>query len=242
MILPNSKRLKLPFVAARLLFAELASALPVYFEHTGMGDACRSPLSSPLLAMKCLKQGSWLRSVWKAFPFGPQFACALGAPTHTHIHTCSRPLMLTDLTNQPSRRWERRGGQRGGRATWTVSLRPFRAPRAVASTWTGPVFLFIQSVQEQERRKKSTSTASFLMNHSVLFIGTKTTMWSRDASRLGWKSLCYEWVILIAILNFLRTSVENRWWVCEVFLSFLILGLTRPSICQNRLSWVWASG
>lgn len=102
----------LQFVGACLPFVELAAALPVYFEHTGRGDACRSLLSSTLPAMECLEQGSWLRSVWKAFPFGPQFACALGAPAHTH--TCSRPLMLTDLTNQPSRSRERRGGQRRG--------------------------------------------------------------------------------------------------------------------------------
>ena len=92
MLLPNSKRLNLPSVAARLSFVELAAAFPVYFEHTGKGDACGFPFSSTLLAMKCLNQGSWLRSVWKAFPFGPQFACAMEAATHT----CSRPLMLTD--------------------------------------------------------------------------------------------------------------------------------------------------
>lgn len=55
-------------------------------EHTGRWDACRFLLSSALLAVECLKQGSWLRSAWKAFPFGPQFACALGAPAHTHTH------------------------------------------------------------------------------------------------------------------------------------------------------------
>lgn len=72
--------------------------------------------------MKCLNHGSWLRSLWKALPFGPQFACALGAPTHAHAHTrkCSRPLLLAESTNQPRRSQARRrrrrarGRRRGG--------------------------------------------------------------------------------------------------------------------------------
>lgn len=103
MLLPNSKRLNLPLVATRLLFVELAAASPVYFEHTGRGDACVFPLSSTLLAMKCLSQGSWLRSAWKAFPCGPQSACALGAPTHTFTPTNAH------WFNQPTQQKSRKG-------------------------------------------------------------------------------------------------------------------------------------
>lgn len=49
MLLPNSKRLSPPFVAARLLFVELAAALPVYFEHTGRGGMSPDSRSLPLV-------------------------------------------------------------------------------------------------------------------------------------------------------------------------------------------------
>ncbi|MEQ2244859.1 hypothetical protein ILYODFUR_021506 [Ilyodon furcidens] len=91
------------FVAVCLCSIELAAPSPVYMQkglHAG-------PFSFPVFLQ--LKQCSWLRSLMKAFPSGPQFACALGANTHTHT-PCSRPLIFANLTNQPSEGWERGTG------------------------------------------------------------------------------------------------------------------------------------
>lgn len=54
------------------------------------GDACGPPLRPPFVH-GALSRGSWIRSVWKASPFGPQFACALGAPPpHMRTPTSAR--------------------------------------------------------------------------------------------------------------------------------------------------------
>lgn len=138
----------------------------MYFKHTGRGDACRFPLSSTLLAMNCLKQSSWLRSVFKAFPFGPQFACALGAPAHTHMLTPTNAHRFNQPTQQKLRK-ERRA-KKGERATWTVSPKPCGEPRAAAAaTIKNRTSVFIHPVCL--RAKEKASTASISMIHPELF-------------------------------------------------------------------------
>lgn len=158
--------------------------------------------------MKCLKQGSWLRSMWKAFPFGPQFACALGAPTHTCMLTPTNAHRFNQ-PNQQKLRQERRAN-RGDAQLGLCHQDPSESQEQQQPFEQNQCFhSSILFKSKKERHKTKASTASILVIHPVLFIGKTTTMWSRNTSKLRWKSPHREWVILIAILNFLRTSWEQ---------------------------------
>lgn len=72
--------------------ASRTARIELLFSSTGGcgGAACGSPSSSTPRALNSERHSSWIRSVGTAFPFGPQFACALGAPAHMLTPTSTR--------------------------------------------------------------------------------------------------------------------------------------------------------
>ena len=103
-------------------------------------------------------------------------------PRSTSTHTCSRPLLLANLTSQPSRGWERRVEQERGMCShWGLresqeQLQPCEHDQS-----------FIHSVQSKKRDIKL-KRASLSVIYLVLFMGNKTAPSRRNPSWFRWKS------------------------------------------------------